>query len=623
MHFVKTGLLITVLLNSLFLAPAKAFSQATESAALNPTKLESDLDDVFEKAGAVAMAVAVIDNNALILQKTWGVTDFKSKTPITNDTLFRIGSISKMFTSLAALKLAEEGKLDLNAELSVLAPEIEYENAWKETHPILFAHLLEHTTGWDDSRLKEYAFTSPETLPLSESLHLFPESRKSRWAPGTRTSYCNTGPAVAAYIIEKITGVDFETYIQKHFFDPLSMDTATYFRPQTQDFAFTHIQQEKQNYWEVLYRPTGSINASLNEMTSFLKFMIHRGELGGNRLIKTSAIDRMEISRTSLGAAQGIATGYGLSNYTSGHMQRHTPFQGHNGGVIGGWSTLTYNSDLKSGFIIFTTGNPLVLYDAPKPIFEFLLRNHTASPTKIEVGNPEPYLGYYRSINPRNEQLKILSDLTAIYKISQEDDELLLTTAFGKNDSPLKYYANKQGTWTSRKSGLPTITKIDDPVVGEALRAGPYFLKPVSALSIWLPIALTMIFSLLNAISVWNIVITTPVQYIRKKLNKEKLKRQLIPFTCTAIFMMTLVLSSQGNASIFSLGVISPHSIAIFISSIGYAASSIFGLYLLHKIRYSSHKGFSYWQCQVHGYAHALVTLYLASYGLIGFRTWA
>jgi len=93
------------------------------------------------------------------------------------------------------------------------------------------ADLLEHTTGWDDMHLREYAKDAPASMGLREALDYDHHSRISRWPPGTRMAYCNSGPAVAAYIVEKITGQRFEDFVEQNFFGPIGMKTATYFQP--------------------------------------------------------------------------------------------------------------------------------------------------------------------------------------------------------------------------------------------------------------------------------------------------------------------------------------------------------------------------------------------------------
>ena len=108
--------------------------------------------------------------------------------------------------------------------------EVWFENRFEKSNPVKVVNLLEHTTGWDDVHFREYAKDAP-SISLLEAFNFDHSSRISRWPPSTRMAYCNSGPPVAAYIIEKITGKNFEQYIEDNFFIPIGMKTATFFEP--------------------------------------------------------------------------------------------------------------------------------------------------------------------------------------------------------------------------------------------------------------------------------------------------------------------------------------------------------------------------------------------------------
>jgi hypothetical protein len=147
----------------------------------------------------------------------------------TADTLFRIGSTSKAFVSLSVLKLVEEGKMTLDDTVKKWAPEVEFTNRWESTDPVRIIHLLEHTSGFDDIALREYAHNDPTPVSLKDALAFNPKTRTSRWRPGTRMSYCNSGPAVAAYVVQKVSGQIFEDYVRENFFKPLHNDLGFFF----------------------------------------------------------------------------------------------------------------------------------------------------------------------------------------------------------------------------------------------------------------------------------------------------------------------------------------------------------------------------------------------------------
>jgi len=190
----------------------------------NIQELKSAIAQLIEEKNLPAVGIAMVDEDGPVWVGALGKANLEDDITADENSLFRIGSTSKMFVALSVLKLVEEGKLDLNDKVSELAPEIKFQNQWHETDPIRVVHLLEHTTGWDDVHLPEYALNDPTPLTLKQGLDFHPHSRTSRWKPGSRSSYCNAGPPVAAYIVEKITGKTFEEYVQENFFTPMAIN---------------------------------------------------------------------------------------------------------------------------------------------------------------------------------------------------------------------------------------------------------------------------------------------------------------------------------------------------------------------------------------------------------------
>ena len=245
-------------------------------------ELRQQLEKILKDTHTPGVSVAIVHKDAPEWVAGVGTADVASNRPATADTLFRIGSTSKAFASLSILKLAREGKLSLDDPVRKLAPDLSFENRWESTDPVRVVHLLEHTTGWDDMHLKEYAKDAPG-FDLRTALEFGRASRVSRYVPGTRMSYCNTGPTVAAYIVEKVTGQRFEDYVQQNFFNPFGMKTATYFAPPagTGSTLYHGDGKSPYPYWNIIYRPAGSINASANDMAPYVQFYLNRGTVNG------------------------------------------------------------------------------------------------------------------------------------------------------------------------------------------------------------------------------------------------------------------------------------------------------------------------------------------------------
>jgi CubicO group peptidase (beta-lactamase class C family) len=154
-------------------------------------ELAGRLRGVLAETKTPGLGVALVSRDGVLWQAGLGKADVASGREATAETLFRIGSISKTFVSLAVLVLVEEGRLTLDVPVRALVPDVAFANPWETDEPARVVHLLEHTTGFDDLSLREYAHADPD-ISLRDALALNPAPRLSRWRPGTRMSYCNS-----------------------------------------------------------------------------------------------------------------------------------------------------------------------------------------------------------------------------------------------------------------------------------------------------------------------------------------------------------------------------------------------------------------------------------------------
>jgi CubicO group peptidase (beta-lactamase class C family) len=332
------------LLTSICLAAEK--SDAPKPAQ-STDELRQQLEKILKDTHTNGVSAAIVHKGGPEWVTGLGIADVASGRAATADTLFRIGSTSKAFTSLSILMLAGQGKLTLDDPVHKLVPDVWFENRWEASDPIRIVNVLEHTTGWDDLHLREYAKQAPDNMSVREGLDYDHHSRTSRWRPGTRMSYCNSGPPVTAYIVEKLTGQKFEDFVQQNLFLPIGMKTATYFEPPPGRATTLYHDDGKTpyQYWHILMRPAGSINASANDMAAYLQFYLNRGAVGGKQIVPASDIDRMEIPTSTWAAKDGMKAGYGLSNYWSVH--EGFVYHGHDGGVEGGITDMSYNARLR------------------------------------------------------------------------------------------------------------------------------------------------------------------------------------------------------------------------------------------------------------------------------------
>jgi CubicO group peptidase (beta-lactamase class C family) len=588
-------------------------------------QLEERIEAIRKASGIPAVGIALVNEDGPYRVAGWGKADLKSGRAADADTLFRIGSISKMFAALSVLKLAEEGKLSLDDEVRDRVPDVQFENRWEDTHPVRIAHLLEHTTGWDDIHFAEYAYSAPDTLSVKEGLDVHPHSRTSRWPPGTRHAYCNAGSAVAAYIVETVTGKRFEDYVAETFFAPLGMASTSYFRTTLYDERGATLYQgiSPQPYWGILLRPAGSINSSARDMAQLVHFLLRRGSTADAPLVSSASIDRMETPATTLGAAAGITSGYGLANFASGYRASQVAFYGHNGGVMGGLSELVYSKELGQGYVfMINSGDGAAFGQISDLLRGYLLRDHVlpAPAASVLPASFKELDGHYQAVNHRQQALRFLLAPFAVMKIWHDEQFLHRSPLFGSWVSSDR--ASGEKVLIDAWHGLPAIARVDDPLEGPAVQVGSDLFVRIPT---WIVFARFVVFCLLILMTLVGFVmfLVWCSRRFRKqpKTEDRRLWLRITPLIATAVLFAFLILLAASGAFINQLGAITPLSVAIFLLSLAYpilAFSTVIQLYA------SRERGnFPYWFAVAFAVVHQLVAGYLVTNGAFGFRTWA
>jgi CubicO group peptidase (beta-lactamase class C family) len=615
----------------LILVCAIGFSvQAEEPTPKTLDELKAAIEKIRVETKTPAVGIALVDKNGIQWVDGLGETNLESHAEADENTLFRIGSVSKMFAALAVLKLQEEGKLNLNDKLRDLAPEIYFENQWEETNPVRLVHLLEHTTGWDDIHLAEYAYSAPDSMTTKEGLDYHPDSRKSRWVPGTRHAYCNSGAGVVAYIVEKITGKQYETYIEETFFKSINMQSTSYFKTDLyeQKGATLYTNNKPEDYWHIIYRAAGSINSSPKDMANFLQFLLMRGATSNQQLISTASIDRMEIPETTLANQLGVKAGYGLANYTSGYNDFNIAFRGHNGGVFGGLTELSYSNQLQSGYVVMiNAGNGMALDKISKTIRGYLTQDYKvvkpeaiALPEKFKILN-----GYYAPINYRNQMSRLMIATFGVMKFSTDDKTLYRSPVFGGWES--KDYAVNENYLIDHWTGLPSIAIVNDPIEGNTVQVSTDLYKPVSALQVFLTFDLFIFLILTTIISFIAALFWAGRRIIKKTPADVSVGMRLWPLAAGLTFAIYMISISMAGVSLEAYGEISILSLVAFVLSIIYPLLTLWCVFRLIKYRYQSVEKSApkriFYYSLFYTKLNVFMSVYLAYYGLFALRTWA
>src|ERR1700733_2520456 len=201
--------------------PVPAPQSAGHPAASDEDLAKRVQEHVAETGGADAFsgAVLIAHNGKVVLDQAWGMADRDRQTGNTTDTQFCLGSMNKMFTSIAILQLVGEGKLALDKPIATYWPD--YPNRELAAR-VTIRELLSHTGGTGDIFTPEYDAHRMETRTLADYVKLF-GTRPVRFEPGTRMEYSNYGFILLGRLIELVSGEPYESYVREHVFTPAGM----------------------------------------------------------------------------------------------------------------------------------------------------------------------------------------------------------------------------------------------------------------------------------------------------------------------------------------------------------------------------------------------------------------
>jgi CubicO group peptidase (beta-lactamase class C family) len=547
----------------------------------------------------------------------------------TDETLFRIGSVGKGFVSLSILKLVNEGKLSLNDPVRKLVPEIWFENRWEESDPVRVVDLLEHTTGWDDWHLREAA-KDANGMTLRQGLDYDHHSRISRWRPGTRMAYCNSGPPVAAYIVEKITGQSFEDYVTQNFFLPIGMKTATYFEQASPQLTTLYHGDGKTPYpyWHSLQRPAGTINASARDKAAYVQFYLNRGAVGKTQVVPAASIDRMETPTRTWAAQEGLKAGYGLSNYTS--VRDGFRYHGHSGAVNGGLTEMSYMPEYGVGFFYsINARNSEAFGKIGDAIHAYVTRGLPRPPVPTAAQLPaeaQQYAGWYEPASPRSEFTRFI-DRFALHRIHFERGNLVISNVIGTIHVPFVPVRAAQFRYLPNKGPaepIATAALLAPNADGRFVFLGGETWKRVPT---WLVIAeaLLAVWCLLGFASV---LLYAPFWIIgglmRKRRRPVEFAMRLWPLIAVlSLFAALSTFISANNDAIARLGNLTIWSCGIFLATLIFGVASISSALVLWLARKQEVRRSV--RILSIGVTSALLiaTAYFAYWGIIGIRTWS
>lgn len=344
-----------------FLTPI--FIRAQEAA------VEAGIREIMNQTNVVGVSVAVVKNNKIIYSHSFGQKNIEANTPLTDDCIFRIASISKSFSATSIMQLVEAKKLSLEDDASNLIG-FTLRNPKFPDKVITLKMILSHRSSINDSQgYFSLDSINPVTNPNYAKCY-------NNYEPGTGYMYCNLNYNMTGAIIEKFSGERFDQYVKHHVLDPLniyggycvdSLDknffaTIYEFNKETAKFinspnAYAPRSEEIAHYemgkTTPIFSPTGGMKISATDLAKYMIMHMNLGKANGKRIISKKSAKEMQ---TPLASDEN----YGLALLKTDKLIKGKTLTGHTGSAYGLYSTMFFEPSEKFGIVVISNGcNPL------------------------------------------------------------------------------------------------------------------------------------------------------------------------------------------------------------------------------------------------------------------------
>ncbi|MDW3651334.1 MAG: serine hydrolase domain-containing protein [Bacteroidia bacterium] len=416
-------LLVTLSFFSFF-----SFSQSPIDSAALDAFMDGQIQTLMQELDINGVTVSVVKGQELFWSKGYGWADEKAGIKVDPaESLFRMGSISKMFVWTAVMQLYEEGKLNLDADIRSYIEDFEIDDSYEEV--ITMKHLMSHSAGFEDYYIQLFSSDSLPPNSLGEELKKHNPGRIR--PPGVHSSYSNHGTGMAAYIVERISGLKWEDYVQERIFDPLGMTKSTFAynlppkfkQAHSQGYTHSEGKYSSHSFKGVPLAPVGIASTTAEDMVPFMVAHMNHGKYEEVALLDSTTSGLMQTPlHVHAEGLRGICYGF------FDHSRNGYKIVGHGGATEYFFSYMLLMPDEDVGIFISTNtqGGVDLIRKATDAFFDRFYPN-TTELNEIELSEEElkAFSGSYLSNRrPHNRFTKIIGLLNTPTEVSVRNGKL-------------------------------------------------------------------------------------------------------------------------------------------------------------------------------------------------------
>jgi CubicO group peptidase (beta-lactamase class C family) len=385
-------------------------------------KIDSAANASLKRYNVPGAVICIVKDGKVIINKGYGYSNLQTKKVINpQKTLFRLASVSKIFTGIAVMQMVEQNKLELNKDINTYLKDFKF--SYITGRPVYLRDLLTHTAGFDDRYIGKSAHSETESIPLDKFI---PEFRPAFLYPaGEIYTYSNYGIALAAYLVQSAANTQFDKYAGSNIFSPLDMQNTFYCLPQGREkdlvtgywndngthrpFAFDFLNDY----------PAGQLLSTSEDISKFILAFLNKGEWNGHRILSEKSVNKMESVQFTHNSALQAACGYIFTIDTLNNQKIIM----HDGGYVGTSTRLMMLPEKNTGFFIacselssgFTYDITDIILNSLFPVKKDTLKKYPLTSLPPYNKNVDRFTGYYRFTRYSHKGLEKLGILFGIY----------------------------------------------------------------------------------------------------------------------------------------------------------------------------------------------------------------
>ncbi|HEX9973162.1 MAG TPA: serine hydrolase domain-containing protein [bacterium] len=392
--------------------------------------VETWINAQMEYSDLPGLSVGIVHDQDLIWSKGFGCSDVGKKFPMMPQTIFRIASVTKLFTCTAIMQLRDQGKLQLDDPIQQYLPWFKIKNRFTDAPDITIRHLMTHSSGLP--REAAFPYWTDHKFPTLEQMIDALPGQETTYPSETKWKYSNLGMALLGQIVAVASGEDYENYIQSHILDPLQMTSTSV------NLTDEHKKRLATGYGRRLsdgtrkimpftnskgLTPAANISSTVEDLAKFAALQFRDGNVAGNQILKGSTLREMQRVHW-LQPSWNSGWGLGFSTW----QRDSKTFIGHGGWVAGYRTQLLICPGDKIAVIVMSNaedGSPSFFANKIFDVVAPAIKNAVVPPAEVAEFNPawQIYVGKYSDPTDWDYEVMILNNRLVLYGYDYPPEE--------------------------------------------------------------------------------------------------------------------------------------------------------------------------------------------------------